>query len=131
MQSEVWLIKSRTNPFPVKGTMDLDNGRAKVTITGGADCTAGMREYLEEQTGESGLAGRLAKGEAVPVLDFDPGQADVSFPGTAGGYIAKIDVDTKTWYVAFAYPAGGAIQNVMSMKKGRKLAKEWKTAAGI
>ena len=53
LSSEVWLIKSRTNPFPVKGEMVL------------------------------------------------------------------------------AYPAGGAITNVMSMSKGRKLAKEWKSALGV
>src|SRR4051812_9591526 len=108
MQSEVWLIKSRTNPFPVKGEMNVGNGRATVTVTGGADCTSGMREYLEEQTGDTGLAARLEAGEAAQVLDFDPAKAEVSFPATAGGYIAKIEVDDKTWYVAFAYPGGGA-----------------------
>jgi hypothetical protein len=87
-----------------------------------------MREYLEEQTGMTGLATRLEQGEAVQVLEFTPTEAPVSFPATAGGYIAKVDVQGKTWYVALAYPAGGAIQNVLSMKKGRKLAKEWKSA---
>jgi hypothetical protein len=128
MQSEVWLIKTRTNPFPVKGEMSLDGERVTVTVTGGADCTAGMREYLEEQAAVTGLATRLHAGEVAQVLEFTPSDAEVSFPATAGGYIAKIDVHGKTWYVALAYPAGGAIQNVLSMKKGRKLAKEWKAA---
>ena len=52
----------------------------------------------------------------------------MSFPKTAGGYIAKVEVHDKTWYVALAYPAGGALTNVMSMSKGRKLAKQWKAA---
>jgi hypothetical protein len=126
METEVWLIKSRTNPFPVKGQMSFNDGQVQVLISGGADCVGAMREYLQEQTGIEGLADRLKDGEVVKVLEFAPSQAEVSFPATAGGYIAKIDVDGKTWYVALAYPAGGGIQNVLSMKKGRKLAKEWK-----
>jgi hypothetical protein len=27
MESEVWLIKSRTNAFPVKGRMSMDDGQ--------------------------------------------------------------------------------------------------------
>ena len=130
LHDEVWLIKSRTNPFPVQGEMDLSAGTVTVTITGGKDCTGGMREYLEEQTGIAGLAGRLESGETVQVLEFAASAADVSFPMTAGGYIAKVEVANKTWYIALAYPAGGGIQNVMSMKKGRKLAKVWKDALG-
>ena len=128
LHDEVWLIKSRTNPFPVQGEMDLSAGTVTVTVTGGKDCTGGMREHLEEQTGMSGLAERLKAGEAVRVLEFAPSAAEVSFPVTAGGYIAKVEVADKTWYIALAYPAGGGIQNVMSMKKGRKLAKVWKDA---
>ena len=130
MQTDVWLIKSRTNPFPVQGTMELRDGRVGGTITGGKDCVAAMRTYLEEQTGVAGLAARLEAGEAVSVLEFTPGEADVSFPATAGGYIAKVEVQSHTWYIALAYPAGGGIQNVLSMKKGRKLAKEWKPVLG-
>lgn len=126
MDSEIWLIKSRTNPFPVQGRMVSSDGQVSVTVTGGADCVDGMRRYLEEQTGVAGLAERLAQGEHVTVLTFAPADAEVSFPATAGGYIAKIETAGSTWYVALAYPAGGAITNVMSMKKGRKLAKEWK-----
>jgi hypothetical protein len=130
LHDEVWLIKSRTNPFPVQGEMDLSDGRVTVTVTGGKDCTAGMREHLEEQAGVPGLADRLATGEAIQVLEFDPAAAEASFPVTAGGYIAKVEVGDKTWYIALAYPAGGGIQNVLSMKKGRKLAKVWKDALG-
>jgi hypothetical protein len=108
--------------------MRLDDGQVSVVVTGGKDCTAGMRDYLEEQSGIGGLAARLAGGDEETVLTFAPKDAGVSFPTTAGGYIAKIDTAGKTWYVALAYPAGGAITNVMSMKKGRKLAKEWKQA---
>ena len=128
MQAEVWLIKNRMNPFPVKAEMRLDGGRADVVVTGGADCNAGMRRHLEEQTGVAGLADRLAAGEAIPVLAFAPRDADVSFPKTSGGYIATVKVGDATWHIAFAYPAGGAIQNVLSMKKGRKIAAEWKAA---
>jgi hypothetical protein len=128
LQSEVWLLKSRTNTFPVKGDMKLADGQVQVTVTGGADCIASIREYLEEQSGIAGLAARLEQGEPVVVLQFAAADAEVSFPTTSGGYIAKVDVAGKTWYVALAYPAGGAITNVMSMRTGRKLAKQWKAA---
>jgi hypothetical protein len=130
LQSEVWLIKSRLNPFPVKGTMTLTRGTVEVVVNGGADCAAAIRDYLEEQTGVSGLADRLKQGEAVTVLSFSPGQAKVSFPATSGGYIGVFEIGGKTWNIATAYPAGGAITNVLSMKRGRKLAKEWKVALG-
>jgi hypothetical protein len=102
-----------------------------VTITDGKDCVESMRAFLEEQVGEPGLKERLASGEHVRVLDFAPADASISFPKTAGGYIAKIETAGNTWYVALAYPAGGAVTNVMSMSKGRKVAKEWKSALGI
>jgi hypothetical protein len=130
MTSDIWLIKSRTNPFPVKGEMSLRDGTVAVTITDGASCVESMRTYLEEQTGQAGLSQRLAQGEQVTVLEFAPADAEASFPKTAGGYIAKIETAGKTWYVALAYPAGGAITNVMSMSKGRKLAKEWRPILG-
>jgi hypothetical protein len=128
LTTEIWLIKSRTNPFPVAGEMALADGKVSVAITGGKDCVASMRTYLEEQTGTVGLADRLANGERITVLEFAPADAKVSFPKTAGGYIAKVEVHDATWYVALAYPAGGALTNVMSMSKGRKLAKQWKAA---
>jgi hypothetical protein len=130
LSSEVWLIKNRTNPFPVKGEMTFADGKVAVTITDGKNCVDGMRSHLEEHTGQVGLKDRLAQGEQVQVLEFAPADASVSFPKTAGGYIAKIDTGGKTWYVALAYPAGGAISNVMGMTKGRKLAKEWKPVLG-
>jgi hypothetical protein len=131
LTSEVWLIKSRTNPFPVKGEMAFADGSVSVTITDGKSCVEAMRTYLEEQTSQPGLKERLAQGEQVKVLEFRPSDAEVSFPKTAGGYIAKVETAGKTWYVALAYPAGGAITNVMSMSKGRKLAKTWKSALGV
>src|SRR4051812_43779471 len=120
LSHEIWLIKSRTNPFPVAGEMALADGTVMVTVTGGKGCVGSMRSYLEEQTGTPGLADRLEAGEAVTVLEFAPAEASVSFPKTAGGYIAKVEVHDKTWYVALAYPSGGALMNVMSMSKGRK-----------
>ncbi len=128
LRSDVWVIRSRLNPFPVQGVMTLDDGIVRLTVTGGKDCIAAMREYLEDQSGIAGLRDRLAAGEAVQVLEFATTDAAVSFPATSGGYIAKIDVGGKDWYVALAYPAGGGMQNVVSMKKGRRLAKEWKAA---
>jgi hypothetical protein len=128
LESEVWLLKSRVNTFPVRGQMTLADGRVRVEVTGGADCVSAMREYLEDQSGIGGLSRRLAAGESVVVLEFAPVDADVSFPSTSGGYIAKLDVGGKTWYVALAYPGGGALTNVMSMRSGRKLAKQWKAA---
>lgn len=130
LTSAVWLIKSRTNPSPVKGEMSLRDGTVAVTNTDGASCVESMRSYLEEQTGQAGLSQRLAQGEEVTVLEFAPADADASFPETAGGYIAKIETAGKTWYVALAYPSGGAITNVMSMSKGRKLARGWKPILG-
>jgi hypothetical protein len=50
LQSEIWLIKSRINPFPVKGEMALDDGKVGVTVTGGADCVAAIRDHLEERS---------------------------------------------------------------------------------
>ncbi|MDP9075717.1 MAG: hypothetical protein M3N98_16415 [Actinomycetota bacterium] len=128
LKSGVWLLKNRMNPFPVRGEMTLSGGRISLVVTGGASCIAAMREHLEEQTGVAGLAERLKAGEAVQVLEFAPEQATISWPAVSGGYVAVIEVNGKTWNVAMAYPSGGAIQEVLSLKKGRKLAKEWKAA---
>ena len=60
LTSEVWLIKSRTNPFPVKGEMALTDGTVAVTITDGASCIESMRAHLEdtERDIRSALNGR-------------------------------------------------------------------------
>ncbi len=125
LTSDVWLVQSRTNPFPVQGEMAFADGMIIVTVTGGKDCTGGMRDYLAKQTGRHGIEEELARGDRVDVLAFSPADAQVSFPKTAGGYIAKIEVYGQTWFVALAYPAGGAITNLASMSKGRKVAKRW------
>ena len=94
-------------------------------MTGGADCVAAMRTYLEKQTSRPGLAERLHQGAVIPVLGFAPGEDAMSFPATSGGCIAKIELGGTDWFVALAYLAGGGVSNVLSMRKGRKLAKEW------
>jgi hypothetical protein len=130
LQSEVWLIKSRLNPYPVRGVMTLVAGKVAVVVNGGADCAAAIRQHLEDQTGIAGLAERLKAGEAVTVLEFVPGDAKVSFPAIAGGYIGDFELGGQTWNIAMAYPGGAAISNVVRMKMGRELAREWKQALG-
>jgi hypothetical protein len=102
--ADVWVIRSRLNPFPVQSQMTLDDCTVRLTVTGGADCIASMRDYLKEQSGIAGLRDRLATGEAVTVLEFPVKDAAVSFPATSGGYIANLDVGGKHWYAALACP---------------------------
>ena len=120
------MLKNRTNPFPVLGELTYADGMVTLVVTGGKDCSGGMRDYLAQQTGRFGIEEELANGEHVTVLTFAPADAKVTFPLTAGGYIAKIDVYGQTWFVALACPGGGAITNLASMSKGRKVAKRWK-----
>ena len=131
LTSEVWLVQSRTNPFPVHGEMVYADGLVRVTVTGGKECTGGMRDYLARQTGRHGIEEQLARGDRVDVLEFAPADAQVSFPRTAGGYIAKIDVYAQTWFVALANPAGGTVGNIANMTKGRKVARQWKPILGV
>jgi hypothetical protein len=126
LKTDAWLTQNKLNPFPIAGSLELNDGRIKFVLAPKAQ--DGVLGWLEKRTGQEDLKDRVASGEQVVAFDLPVDGASVKWPKTAAGYGMELEAGDATWNVWFAYPAGGAVTQTLSMFSGRKLAKPWKEA---
>lgn len=127
-----WLASGRTDYSPAPGMIELSGGRIRFTVTGPpGEKTA---QWLEQVTGQQGLAERVLAGDATEVLDVDAGEVKPKFPALMFGASMQIK-HAGTTYRIFFYNAGKAasqanktVAGASSQLQGRVAGKPWKDA---
>jgi hypothetical protein len=82
IQEKAYLLQNQMNPFPIAGTLELDEsaGRLKFTLNpAAAEANLG---WLEKTLGTDGLKARIQGGERPVAFDLDLKGRKVSWPST-------------------------------------------------
>jgi hypothetical protein len=123
-QGDAWLTKSKVNPFPIPGQLQVDSAQIRFALVpAAAEANLG---WLEEVLGQSDLKQRLRNGEQITVFDADRSGVEISFPKISGGAAAEMNIQGRPWMVWFSFPGS----SVLSLISGRKAAKQWKGVLG-
>ena len=127
LEHDSYLLQNQLNPFPVSGTLQLDDaGVLRFTLDEKA--AGASLGWLEKQLAVEGLAERIKGGERPEAFEIPLGQAKVSWPKSLGGYAMKIDSGERKWIVSLNYPSGGALWQTVNMMRSRGTTKPWKEA---
>jgi hypothetical protein len=127
LQQESYLLQNQLNPFPVSGTLALDDaGTLRFTLDEKA--AGASLGWLEKQLATDGLADRIKEGERPQAFAIPLADAKVSWPKSLGGYAMKIDDGERKWIVSLNYPSGGALWQTINMVRSRGTTKPWKDA---
>lgn len=125
-EDQAWLFRSRVTPFPVSGSLTLEDGRLRFTL----DQEAGEASlgWLEEALGIDAIKERLLDGETIVAFDHPLEDCVVTWPITGGGSQMLVRAPDRKWVVSYDYPAAGRISHPLGMISGRRKARDWKRA---
>ncbi len=127
LEQDAYLLQNQLNPFPVSGTLALDDaGTLRFTLDEKA--AGASLGWLEKQLGTEGLAERIKGGERPEAFAIPLEGAKVSWPKSLGGYAMKIDAGERKWIASLNYPSGGALWQTINMMRSRGTTKPWKEA---
>ena len=124
-EDQAWLLQSRISPFPVAGSLTMENNRISFQLNSMAE--EASLGWLEEELGIESLKSTLQSGEQVVAFDYPLDGCAVTWPITGGGALMNVQAPGgRKWVVSYDYPSGRSIsQTLMS---GRKKARQWKQA---
>src|SRR5436190_17335175 len=97
LEESAWLLRSRINPLPISGALELADGRISFLL----DATSGeaQLDWLEERLASDGLRARLQAGERVVVFSHALAECRISWPLTGGGSQMVVEVPGHRWIV--------------------------------
>ena len=103
--TDAWLSSGVFDYSPAPGKLALKDGRLTFTVIApGGEKNA---RWLEQVTGQQGVAERILNGEAVTVVDVPVAEANPSFPPTALGSALHLMLDGTKYRINF-YDTGRA-----------------------
>ena len=103
--TEAWLSSGVFDYTPAQGKLELAEGRIRFAVVGaGGEKNA---RWLEQATGQPGLAERILNGESVMVLDEPLDQVKTRWPVLTAGSYLQLRKD-GTLYRIYFYNAGAA-----------------------
>ena len=123
LTSQAWFYRIPAARGPVSGELRLEGDRLTFTATGRASDS--MAEHLEELSDESGLAGRLLRGEPSKVLDARLEEVKIRFPVLAFGATMQVRRGDHLYRLAF-YDPRTAWQGMF--RTGIRTGRPWKAA---
>lgn len=123
-----WLASEAFDSNPAPGQLALQNGRLTfMVVAPGGEKNA---RWIEQVTGQHGVAERILKGEAVTVVDVPVAEANPSFPPTALGSAMHLMLDETKYRINF-YDTGRAAGRARGMGlilSGRRRSKPFRAA---
>jgi hypothetical protein len=125
-EERAYLLKSRMNPFPVRGELELTSTKLRFTL--GTMAGEAVVGWLEEELSDPDLKQRLRAGEAIVAFELDRDSLQVSWPKQFMG--AGIKVATpggREWLVSLVYPSN-QYYTLYKTLTGRSRFKQWKRA---
>ena len=126
-EDQAWLLQSRINPFPVAGSLSMENNRISFQLNSMAE--EASLAWLEEELGIDSLKSTLQSGEQVVAFDYPLDGCAVTWPITGGGAMMIVQAPGgRKWVVSYDYPSGSSFSQTFSLITGRKKAKQWKKA---
>lgn len=127
LTEQAWLLQNKINPFPVGGTLRLEEGT--ITFVLSTIASHAVLGWVEKRAGLENLGDRLKAGEAIELFRFSKGEFVVNWPKMYAGSACEITGPQGTpWVIALDYPSGGSISQTISLFTGRKKGKLWKAA---
>src|SRR5438094_479272 len=75
-EEKAWLLRSRINPLPISGALELAGGRISFRLDGMA--AEARLDWLEEQLAADGLRARIQAGEDVVAFDYPLDDCEIS-----------------------------------------------------
>jgi hypothetical protein len=127
LASYVWLQSGPLDYFPAKGSLHLSGGRLIFVIDESPPEKHAV--WLEEVSGQPGLAKRLQDGERATIFDVPVSEAEVKFPGSAMGSLVLITVGGTRYRLNFYDPTrGGPGTKLGGVFKGGSEGRQWKRA---
>jgi hypothetical protein len=103
--TDAWLSSGVFDYTPAPGKLELTDGRIRFTVV--APPGAKNARWLEQVTGQPGLAERVLKGESVTVLDTPLSEVRTRWPVTTAGSYLQVRRN-ETLYRIYFYNAGSA-----------------------
>lgn len=104
--TDAWLSSGRMDTSPAPGKLALKDDRLTFTVTApGSDRNA---RWVEEATGQQGVAERILNGETVTVIDCPVAQANAKFTASSMGSTLLLTVDGTKYRISF-FDTGKAV----------------------
>ena len=126
-EDQAWLLQSRINPFPVAGSLVMENNRISFRLNSMAE--EASLGWLQEELGIEDIKATMQDGEAVIAFDYPLDGCAVTWPITGGGAMMIVQAPGgRKWVVSYDYPSGSSFSQTFSLITGRKKAKQWKKA---
>lgn len=125
-EDKAWLLRSRFNPSPVSGVLDVRDGQISFVLDEAAAET--QLEWVESALATDGLRDRLGAGEEVVVFRCDLADCHVTWPITGGGSTMVVGTPDRRWVITPDIPSGGAVMQTLGAISGRSRARQWKMA---
>src|SRR5947209_13088874 len=123
-RQRAYLLKSKLNPFPVMGDLELTDDRLRFTL--GAMAGEAVLGWVEEALDTTNLTERLRGGESVVAFDLPRAGLDVAWPKQfMGSGLELTPPEGRSWLVTLTYPSGGLFTTYKTMRE-RPTFKAWK-----
>ena len=127
LQQDAYLLQNQMNPFPVSGSLVLDDA-GTLSFTLDAKAAGAALGWLEKATGDDELKAKIGAGTPPTVFALPIAGVKVRWPKLLGGYAMKIDGPDRTWIVSLKYPSGGGLWQAANMLTSGGTTKPWKEA---
>ena len=123
-KDKAWLLRNRFNPFPISGSLALEDGVISFTLDeDAANATLG---WLEDTLETEDLSERIEAGEAIVAFSIPLDECQIGWPITGGGATMVIEGSTRNWVITHDHPVGGAMLQTLNLISGRGKARAWK-----
>jgi hypothetical protein len=127
LSSYVWLQSGPLDYSPARGALHLANGRLTFVIS--EPPGEKKASWLEEASGQPGIAERLENGEQVQIFDVPVSDTEVRFPVMSLGALMFLTVGGTRYRLNFYDPARGARPTGrLGVFKGMAAGRPWKRA---
>ena len=127
--TDAWLSSGVFDYTPAPGKLELADGRLRFTVV--APPGEKNARWLEQATGQTGLADRVLRGEAATVLDEPVDQVKTRWPFLTAGSYLQVRKD-GTLYRVYFYNAGAAAgqpsRGLGGIVRGRAASKPFREA---
>lgn len=127
--TDAWLSSGVMDYSPAPGKLAVRDGRLVFWVV--APPGKKTARWIEEVTGQAGVAERLLAGESVTVLDIPIGDAQARFPAMAAGSALYLNHGGQKWRIYFynaAKATGRPQRGVIGIINGRVASKPFREA---
>jgi hypothetical protein len=122
-----YLLQNQMNPFPVSGTLTLDDAGI-LSFALDEKAAGASLGWLEKALGASDLKEQIVAGARPVIFSLPVSGVKVSWPKLLGGYAMKVEDKGRTWIVSLNYPSGGGVWQMLNMISSGSTTKPWKQA---